>query len=160
MNFNINVNKHTQEYIKCALDCEYFILNYVKIPHPMRGKIPFALYPFQSKVLKYLTSPDDNVLLKPRQMGITTLLLAYVLWKAMFHPHSNILYVTIKAAYAKSSMRKMMFMYENLPDFLKLDIVNGTRANEGTQLQKIFSNGSIITAAAATGDVGRSEALR
>ena len=33
-----------QEYIKCAKDPVYFLKKYAVIQHPMKGKVPFALY--------------------------------------------------------------------------------------------------------------------
>ena len=41
-----------QEYIKCGNDPSYFITKYCVIQHPIRGKIPFELYPFQDTTLK------------------------------------------------------------------------------------------------------------
>ena len=38
-----------QEYIKCASDPVYFLKKYCVIQHPIKGKIPFALYDFQEK---------------------------------------------------------------------------------------------------------------
>ena len=43
-----------QEYIKCGNDPSYFITKYCVIQHPIRGKIPFELYPFQDTTLKEL----------------------------------------------------------------------------------------------------------
>ena len=43
-----------QEYVKCAQDPVYFMKKYCVIQHPIRGKIPFSLYPFQEKTLNSL----------------------------------------------------------------------------------------------------------
>ena len=47
-----------QEYIKCATDPIYFAKKYVYITHPTRGRIQFALYPFQEDVLKLFMKED------------------------------------------------------------------------------------------------------
>ena len=39
------------EYQRCATDPIYFMRKYCMIQHPVRGKIPFHLYPFQEKTL-------------------------------------------------------------------------------------------------------------
>ena len=41
-----------QEYQKCMDDPVYFISNYVKVTHPVRGLVPFKLYPFQKRILE------------------------------------------------------------------------------------------------------------
>ena len=43
-----------KEYLKCAQDPVYFLKKYAVIQHPLRGKVPFALYPFQEASLKDL----------------------------------------------------------------------------------------------------------
>jgi len=40
------------EYQKCASDPIYFMKKYCMIQHPVRGKIPFHLYPFQERTLE------------------------------------------------------------------------------------------------------------
>ena len=62
-----------QEYIKCAKDPVYFMKKYCYIQHPTRGRIQFNLFPFQEKVLTLLNKNDRNIILKSRQLGISTL---------------------------------------------------------------------------------------
>ena len=40
-----------EEYVKCAGDPVYFMKKYCYIQHPIKGKIPFALYDFQEKAI-------------------------------------------------------------------------------------------------------------
>ena len=47
-----------EEFKKCKDDPVYFISNYVKVTHPVRGLVPFKLYPFQKDILKMLKSID------------------------------------------------------------------------------------------------------
>ena len=60
-----------QEYVKCGNDPSYFITKYCVIQHPIRGKIPFELYPFQVTTLKELVNHKYNIILKARQLGIS-----------------------------------------------------------------------------------------
>ena len=46
------------EIIKCGKDPNYFFKNYLKIQHPVRGLIPFEMYPPLEKEL------DDMLKLK------------------------------------------------------------------------------------------------
>ena len=68
------------EYVKCAGDPVYFLKKYCYIQHPMKGKIPFHLYPFQEKTISEFVTSRFNVILKARQLGISTLTAAYSLW--------------------------------------------------------------------------------
>ena len=80
-----------QEYLKCAQDPVHFMKKYCVIQHPIRGKIPFGLYNFQEKTLKSLQENDHNIILKSRQLGISTLMAGYGLWLMTFHSDKNIL---------------------------------------------------------------------
>ena len=55
-----------QEYIKCAKDPVYFLMKYCMIQHPIRGKIPFALYEFQQDTVREFVDNRFNVILKAR----------------------------------------------------------------------------------------------
>ena len=61
------------EYQKCAQDPIHFMKKYCMIQHPVRGKIPFHLYPFQERTLDQFAEHRYNIILKSRQTGISTL---------------------------------------------------------------------------------------
>ena len=62
-----------QEYLKCAKDPMHFMRKYCYIQHPQRGRIQFNLYPFQEKVLTLMKDNPYSIILKSRQLGISTL---------------------------------------------------------------------------------------
>ena len=66
-----------QEYIKCAKDPAHFMKKYCNIQHPQRGRILFNLYPFQEKVLHLWRDNPYSIILKSRQLGISTLSAGY-----------------------------------------------------------------------------------
>jgi hypothetical protein len=68
-----------KEYIKCAMDPVYFMRKYCIIQHPQRGKINFNLYDFQAQTLNDIVSNDFTVILKARQLGLSTLTAGYSL---------------------------------------------------------------------------------
>ncbi|MEN9917296.1 MAG: hypothetical protein RLY40_1228 [Pseudomonadota bacterium] len=154
----IRSHADAKEFIKCSENAFYFILNYVKIIHPLKGTIKFNLYDFQVQALKYIMLNRYSISLKPRQMGMSTLMAAYLLWYAMFNRHKNILIISIKLNVAKSFLNKIRGMYSRLPNFLQMEILNG-QESAGTSTTIIFANGSEIHVSAATSDAGRSEAL-
>lgn len=141
------------EYKKCLSDPIYFMRKYCQIQHPTKGKIPFHLYPFQEKVLRDFHKHDYNIILKSRQLGISTLSAGYSLWLMTFFTDKNILVIATKQDVAKNLVLKVKVMYENLPSWLRLPAV------EANKLSLRFNNGSQIKATSAAGDSGRSEAL-
>jgi len=68
-----------KEYLKCANNPIHFCNSYCVVQHPIKGKIPFILYNFQLNILKQFIMYDKNIVLKSRQMGLSTLVAAYSL---------------------------------------------------------------------------------
>ena len=79
------------EYQKCATDPVHFMRKYGYIQHPTRGKILFDLYPFQEKSLDEISKHDYSIILKSRQLGISTLSAGYALWNMLFNEDFNVL---------------------------------------------------------------------
>ena len=127
--------------------------------HPRRGKVKFNLYPFQQKVLWHFLTERFNIILKFRQAGITELIAMFCLWYAMYHKHKNVQIISIKERTAKRVLRRIKYMYMNLPEHLKVPVVNGRGDDLGTSTELEFINGSIITSIPTTEEAGRSEAV-
>jgi hypothetical protein len=141
------------EYVKCANDPVYFMKKYVWIQHPTRGRVQFNLYPFQEKVLHLFKNNDYSMVLKSRQLGISTLVAGYTLWIMLFQKDKNVLCIATKQDTAKNMVTKVRFAWENLPTWLKLKDV------ENNKLSLKLKNGSQVKAVSASGDAGRSEAV-
>ena len=141
------------EYLKCAKDPFHFMRKYCYIQHPQRGRIQFNLYPFQEKVLTLMRDNPYSIILKSRQLGISTLTAGYSLWLMTFHKDKNILCIATKQETAKNMVTKVKFMYDNLPSWLKID------STEYNKLTLRLTNGSQIKATSASSDAGRSEAV-
>jgi hypothetical protein len=139
-----------QEYVKCASDPVYFLKKYCMIQHPIQGKVPFALYDFQEKTVGEFVNNRFNIILKARQLGISTLTAGYSLWMMTFHPDKNILVIATKQEVAKNLVTKV---HANLPSWLKQPCV------EDNKLSLRYKNGSQIKAVSSGEDSGRSEAL-
>ena len=100
-----------EEYIKCAKDPIYFFKKYCYIQHPKRGKILFNLYDFQENALGQFNEYQYNVILKSRQLGISTLSAGYSLWMMLFHEDKNILVIATKQEIAKNLVTKVRYMH-------------------------------------------------
>ena len=108
-----------EEYIKCASDPIHFMKKYCMIQHPVKGKIPFHLFPFQEKTLTEFKNHRFNIVLKSRQTGISTLSAGYALWSMLFNTDFNVLVIATKQEVAKNLVTKVRVMYELLPSWLK-----------------------------------------
>ena len=137
----------------------FFFSSFIYVIHPILGKTQFKLYDYQKKVLYAFLKNRFNIVLKFRQAGLTELIAMYSLWLAMMHPNKNIQIISIKDRVAKKVLRKIKYMYKNLPEHLMVKIVNGRTGEFGTAEEMIFSNGSSITSIPTTEDAGRSEAV-
>jgi len=142
-----------EEYKKCAVDPIHFMKKYCMIQHPVRGKIPFHLFPFQEATLTQFKDNRFNIVLKSRQTGISTLSAGYALWKMIFNSDFNVLVIATKQDVAKNLVTKVRVMHELLPSWLK----GGSM--EDNKLSLRLTNGSQIKAIASSPDAGRSEAL-
>ena len=142
-----------REYAKCATDPVYFLGKYGVIQHPLKGKVNFNLYDFQEKSLESFMKHDYNIVLKARQLGLSTLTAGYALWMMTFQQDKNILVIATKQETAKNLVTKVRVMHANLPGWLKQPCV------EDNKLSLRYKNGSQIKAVASSEESGRSEAL-
>jgi hypothetical protein len=137
------------DLVRCAEDPLVFMREFVKIQHPLKGAVPFELFPFQVDLVKGFHENRFCIALTARQMGKTTCAAAYLLWKAMFTPDTTILITANKLSQALEIMDRVRYAYENLPDYIRAGI---TEYNKGTVT---FDNGSKITSRATSSDAGR-----
>ena len=154
MAFQINRKQRVKEILKCGKDPSYFLKTYARISHPLKGLVPFNTYPFQDDLLKDFNDYRFNVILKARQLGISTITAGYVVWMLLFHRDKNVLVMATKFSTAGNLVNKVKKIMKNLPDWLriaKIEIDNRTSF--------VLSNGSQIKASSTSGDAGRSEAL-
>lgn len=54
---------------KCKDDPIYFIENFVKVQHPVKGVVPMALYEYQKEMLLTIHENRDSSILASRQLG-------------------------------------------------------------------------------------------
>ena len=116
-----------EEFKKCKDDPVYFISNYVKVTHPVRGLVPFKLYPFQKDILKNVKEHRFNILRKFRQAGCTTISAAYSLWMIVFQKHKQVVILSKGDAESTEVLDRIKIMYEELPAFLRPKIVEDNK---------------------------------
>ena len=124
--------------------------NYIKVTHPVRGLVPFKLYPFQHRIVKNLGENRFNILRKFRQAGCTTIASAYALWLAVFKKHQAIIILSKGDTEATEVLDRIKVMYEELPGYLQPGI---TEDNKHTLK---LTNRSIIKSRPSGKQSGRS----
>ena len=140
------------ELAKC-MDSEtgpmHFMSNYFYIQHPVKGKIQYQPFEYQTKLLEVYHRYRFSIALLPRQTGKSTSAAGYLLWYAMFTPDSTILVAAHKYTGAQEIMQRIRYAYETTPNFIRAGVVS---YNKGSIE---FENGSRIVAHTTTETTGR-----
>ena len=101
-----------QQYTMCAKDPVFFMRQYCYIQHPKKGKIKFNLFPFQEDSLTELRDNRYSVILKSRQLGISTLSAGFALWSMLFKEDFNVLVIATTQEVAKNLVTKVRVMQQ------------------------------------------------
>ena len=142
-----NKQRQIKEIVKCGKDPVYFINKYVKIQHPTRGLIPFDTYRFQDDCLSDFVDHRFSIILKSRQLGISTLTACYAVWLACFYRDKNILIIATKLSVAMNFIKKVKTALRSMPMWLRLPEITSSN-KQGVE----FSNGSTIKAVPTSDD--------
>jgi len=154
MSYQLSREQILKEIVKSGKDPAYFINNYARISHPQHGLIPFKTYGFQTDLLKDFNDYRFSVILKARQLGISTITAAYVAWLMMFHKEKNVLVIATQFKTASNLVKKVKAIHKNLPAWMKIAEIS---IDNRTSFE--LTNGSQIKASSTSLDAGRSEAL-
>jgi len=127
----------------------YFSKNFFYIQHPVKGKLLFAPFQYQERLLDSYHNHRFNVNMMPRQSGKTTCAAGYLLWFAMFHPDQTILVAAHKYTGSQEIMQRIRYAYELCPDHIRCGVVSYNKGSID------FDNGSRIVSATTTGNTGR-----
>ncbi len=111
------------EFKKCKNDPIHFICTYVKVIHPVRGLVPFKLYPFQKFIVQEFLNNRFNILRKFRQAGCTTLVAALSLWFSIFNKHKTVAILSKGDTESTELLERIKVMYDELPEFLQPEIL-------------------------------------
>ena len=154
MAYKLSKEEITKEILKCGKDPAYFLDNYAKIVHQSKGLIPFKTFKFQKDLLNDFHDHKFNIILKSRQMGISTIVSGYVTWMMLFHKEKNILVMATKQNTAIEIVEKVKDILNSIPSWLKIAEIS---VNNKTKLE--LDNGSKIQGTPTSKDAGRGQAL-
>ncbi|GAB7388425.1 hypothetical protein BSNK01_22620 [Bacillaceae bacterium] len=136
-------------------DFKLFCKNFVKIVDNNGDLIPFVLNEQQEYFIDH--ADKYNIILKPRQLGFTTMSLAYCLWMAVTNPNTNYMIISYKSESSKTLFEKLKMMNQYLPRD-KYDIFPKTKRDNRDEL--LFDNGSrIICATSGNKQLARGQNL-
>lgn len=125
--------KETNILKTCSKNITQFT-KYIKILGP-KGIMEFKPYQWQIKLLRKFAQglknenkeKHNHIVVGPRQSGKTTALAVYALWYLLFNSDKCIGLLAHKTDAAKEILIRIKEIYNNLPDFLKLEIIRNTK---------------------------------
>jgi len=108
------------EYKRCTDEFSYFVSTYCYIEdRKSKRAILFDLWPGQREVAPLFLTIKHLILLKARQLGLTWLTAAYVVWRAIFHFHEFIVIISAKEDLAVEFLDRVKFIFDRLPHWIK-----------------------------------------
>lgn len=108
------------ENLRCKNDVSWFIEEYVKIEDRDSKElaIPFKLWDRQKEVLMSFLTERLVQVLKARQLGLTWLALAFVVWHMIYRGGFSAIALSKTEDDAKELTRRIEFILNNLPDWI------------------------------------------
>jgi hypothetical protein len=116
---NYRPDRQVQEIIKCVNSFPYFAHKYFKITHPTKGMVPFILFNYQRRVINDYHSHRFNICSKFRQGGLTTVSVAWAVWKCLFQTDQQIMLMSKTDREAISAGEVARRGIEELPTWMK-----------------------------------------
>ena len=133
-----------EEYIKCSEEPIYFIKTYCKIVNVDHGLMNFRLWDFQEEMILKFDADRFVICKMPRQVGKTTTVAAYLMWKILFTENYSVAILANKDRQSREILSRVQLMFEHLPKWLQMGVVEWNKGN--IELE----NGSKILASATS----------
>lgn len=143
-----------KEIIACSDDPIYFIENYCKIQHQVKGLVNFKLYDYQKNAIKAFLGYRNVIVNKARQLGYTSLTAAFIAWLILFHKDKRVLCISINALVSKEMIDKVKVILNNLPTWMYLC---NFKVNAKHKIS--LSNGSSVESVPRSVNAGRSQSV-
>lgn len=143
------------EWMKCANDIFYFIENYGYVRTQEKGIVKFQLFDYQKEIIQHILDPNHKCLaiLKARQLGVSTVMAAFIAWYLLFRKDRHIFIMATKHEKASIMFEMTKTFMEECPSWLNL----WKKKKDNTKILWL-SNGSWVRAVPTSKDVGRGDA--
>ncbi len=138
---------------KIINDPRFFLETLVEIVDKNRQTVPFILNPIQRKFYRRRTNRD--VILKPRQLGFSTLIVGLFLHDTMFVPNTDSVIVAHTIDASIELFKKARLMFESVPEEFRPHVKFSNRKE--LYFDKI--NSAFYVGSAEQGDFGRGRTI-
>jgi len=160
----MNKSQVIAEIKKSRKEFSYFFKRYTYIAHPTRGKIKLDAYDFQTEAVQLFNESRFVLILKARQLGLSTICAAYIAYLMLFFRDKSIVVISKDGDAARGLIRKIRYIFENLPvDFKRAFGIAGNQGRLKLPTDNkhglSLNNGSYVKALAPTDNAGTSESL-
>ncbi|WP_431809151.1 terminase large subunit domain-containing protein [Brevibacillus agri] len=146
-----------QKLEKVMNDFPLFCRNFIKIVNNDGELVPFILNPEQQHFIENMSK--FNTILKSRQIGFSSMALAYCLWQAVRNPNTNYVIVSHNMESASTLFERLKGYNANLPRDRFPNLFPDVKRDNRNEL--FFANGSRIIVANSDGkDIGRGNTIR
>jgi hypothetical protein len=139
---------YVEEGLKCKKDPLYFISHYIKIELPGQ-EVTMPIYGKQKQLIRLLQDKHYVIVLKSRQIGISTISQAWCVYLVLFYSNITIGVISKDGSEATDFVRKARNMIELLPPFLKPKLIGDAK-----QAIETVSGSRIVSAAVGTSNPG------
>ena len=135
-------SKYVAEFLQCRANFEYFARHYIYIELPGKDVL-LSPYNKQTELIDQIERHKFILVLKSRQIGISTIIQAYATWLTVFYDNVVIGIISKDGAEATDFARVIRGMVEKLPDWMKpLGGLLGRGFAKRTERSFILTNGS------------------
>ena len=146
MNVKQLVEEYLKEYLKCKQSFTYFCTNYIYLELPGGDQL-IKPYKKQIELVDYIERERYVIVLKSRQIGISTIIQAYVAWLVVFYSNVVVGIISKDGAEATDFARVIRGMIEKLPVWMKpKGGLLGRGFAKRTERSFILTNGSKVYA--------------
>jgi len=147
----LSLENMAKERERCRVSFSHFLSHCKIVEVPTRdnpgGLIPFAIWPHLPELINALLNKLLIVVIKSRQIGLSWLIAAYVLWHALYHKGSSWMLFSRGEREAIELLDKSRRIYRHLPAWLT--VKHG--ADSATEMSFPFMESSIKAFAATEG---------
>ncbi len=136
---------------RIATDFPFFCETFIKIKTKDAEVVPFVLRPYQIRLWQLMQKMEKEgrpvrvIVLKSRQLGFSTMMQCYLLWRTITNPYSGCLTVAHDESASRQLFSKIEFAYENMPKELfdelekaKNTAIRGKKLTFGAPLDSEF----------------------
>ncbi len=171
MSSKVALTKEQLFYHKLRNDQKWYIENFLKIKDKTATIIPFILNKAQNSVLERIKEDEKNkkpkryIVLKARQMGLSTLFEGLIFHDTSTHENKNSLIIAHEEQASTNLFNMSKLYFENIPDLIKpmKKYANGKNLtfenpelNDQIKAKNPGLRSKISIATAGAGEVGRS----